>query len=555
MRSANKVIFWSVVLFAAGTSTAELQNIEVGGKLEIYGVWYSDIFEPSWGTERIPSFFLPYRPIGPDGTISAYRLGDGGNELTFVEQRTRLHVSADFTNHVAAFIEFDSIDTWGEDFRSDYITGADFRGNTSDDVELYQAFIEADQMFGLPVRLRIGRQELEFGSGWLVGADPGPDPFVGLSFDGLRLTTNWLGLSIDAWVTKVSEGGVAEQDGDVDFYGVYVSFTQPEEAKPSGMGLPMRLLFPGHLVYHGLTKSHLVGSLHEEDQVTFDLYWMFLRDGVGGEDTTFSAPSEWFEDLVDIDDYGPTELHTIGTRAGGHFRGWDLEAEVAYQWGYVGSIGHLFIPNGLQHGDDDATAGTWAGHVNLGYTFEIPWSPNVSVGGAYYGGEDHRGLSVYEWVNPFKRPEASVSFNRLFSSWREDAFIDVSAMTNFWKAYAAVVATPTESIEVGGSVTYLEALQEFETPKSVSFGNWAVPLAPALSFWTDKGARDLGWEASVWVSYAYSEDLSFELGYAHFFTGEAFEDGSFIDYNGLSNVGGRGSDDADTIYAMTTLEF
>ncbi len=102
---------------------------------------------------------------------SAFSWDEDSNDLSFVEQRTRLNVKADFTNEVSAFIELDSYDIWGEDFRSNYITGADGRAVSNDDVEMYQAYIEANEMFGMPIRMRVGRQELSFGSEWLVGVN------------------------------------------------------------------------------------------------------------------------------------------------------------------------------------------------------------------------------------------------------------------------------------------------------------------------------------------------------------------------------------------------
>ena len=47
-----------------------------------------------------------------------------------------------------AFIEIDSYDIWGEDFRSNYVTGVDARAASGDDVEMYQAYIEAEEMSG-----------------------------------------------------------------------------------------------------------------------------------------------------------------------------------------------------------------------------------------------------------------------------------------------------------------------------------------------------------------------------------------------------------------------
>ncbi len=55
-----------------------------------------------------------------------------------------------------------------------YITGADFRHDSTGGIEVHQSYLEASELFGLPLTARIGRQELEFGSGWMIGADRGP---------------------------------------------------------------------------------------------------------------------------------------------------------------------------------------------------------------------------------------------------------------------------------------------------------------------------------------------------------------------------------------------
>ena len=286
-------VCWALflILVCAGIAGADLQNVVVGGKIELYGVWYSDFFEPDWASVRFPSEQLPFRAIGPFGTESYVRAGGGGNSNTFVEQRTRLHMSADFTEEVTVFIEFDSIDTWGEDFRSNYLTGIDSRADTRDDIELYQGFIEGQQVFGLPVRFRIGRQELEFGSGWLVGADPGPDPLVGLSFDGVRLTFEYDQINFDVWWAKVAENGVIEEDGDTDFYGIYATFRESGGSMlPEGPEHIGQLLFlPERLVYKTfrLGPSLRQGAASQEESVEFDMYWMFLRDAAARSDSYF----------------------------------------------------------------------------------------------------------------------------------------------------------------------------------------------------------------------------------------------------------------------------
>ena len=149
-------------------ASAELQKIQVGGEIKIRGnYWSAEWFDQAPGISRGPVAGLFGRAI-PDALFSATSLGpatpnpfglpsvfvipglggtikfdDEGNTVSTFEQRTRLNVRADFSDNITAFIEVDSLEQWGEDFRSDYITGVDGRANSSDDVEIFQAWIEA----------------------------------------------------------------------------------------------------------------------------------------------------------------------------------------------------------------------------------------------------------------------------------------------------------------------------------------------------------------------------------------------------------------------------
>jgi len=163
------ILIATLVVTMGAMAYAELQNVEVGGKIRIRGNYldYGDGIAVA----------------GPFGGVAFT------DEASFVEQRTRLNVKADFTDEVSAFIELDSYDVWGEDFRSqNYVLGADNRAASVDDVEVYQSYIEAKEMWGSALRLRVGRQEMSFGSEWLVGTNDTSWYFPGLSFDAIRLT-------------------------------------------------------------------------------------------------------------------------------------------------------------------------------------------------------------------------------------------------------------------------------------------------------------------------------------------------------------------------------
>ena len=142
----KSILIIAAVLMVAVTipAFAELQNVTVGGALRIRGNW-------NHGDD------LAGRP-NPDDNIS------------FVEQRTTVNVKADFTDMVSAYIELENYGAWG---RND------------DGVDVYEAYIEANEMYGHSLRLRIGRQELVFGSEFLLGNESSNSLFMGLSYDAI----------------------------------------------------------------------------------------------------------------------------------------------------------------------------------------------------------------------------------------------------------------------------------------------------------------------------------------------------------------------------------
>ena len=527
----KKVLVLLVFCLIAVPVMAELQNVEIGGEIRIRGNYIyanynsPNMFALTW--PALPGFnALSARPIGDMvtyvfsggnrvairgnglGIFSPYSWDNDTNAMKIIEQRTRLHVKADFTNDVNAFVELESYDWWGDDFRSNWITGADARANSADDVEVYQAYIEAENMWGLPLRARIGRQELVFGNEWLVGnKDFGP-LFTGRSFDALRLTYATDTFSVDAWAAQLFESGVTEEDGDVWFYGVY-------------------------------------GSCRAVENWTFDAYWLWLRDARSLTDTNFGWFAEWLEDVFNVDDYDVTNIHTVGLRASGTFGAFDLNAEAAYQWGDAGQVGFVFKP--FLYGDDGAEYDTWAGTIELGYTFDMAWQPRVSLGFDYYGGEDNRDISWFKWWWPFDRPEASVSFNRLFSDKMYGGFLDVqNNLSNVWIGRAAVMVHPTENTMLLGEIAYFEAVEPFDSPVYFNFGKFRIPIAPALSFWTKENDSELGWQATLYGEYYYSQDLTFAALLSALWPGDGLVDGNFIAWNGL--VSSQGTDDDLSLY-------
>lgn len=517
----RRIIVFIASLLVISTAYAELQTVQVGGEVRIRGRYWTSVYNVGVNSPPVPRIaaaFLPDRAIGPFGTGSRFDWDDRGDDLSFVEQRTRLNVKAGFTQDVSAFIELEVFEYWGTDFRSNPITGVDFRTTTADDLEVYQSYIEAREMFGQPLRLRIGRQEIKLGKGWL--ADDLTGAILGRNYDAIRLTYQADTYSIDAWWSKLTETSPLEQDGDTDFSGIYA-------------------------------------TCNALDWMSFSVYWMWIRDGSALEDTPgLNLAREWVEDILGLDDYDPTNMHTLGARAWGKYAAWDYDLELAYQFGNADHQGFGFKFFGSPYGDDNADFNGWAGDLEIGYTFDINWSPRVYIGGAYFSGEDNRGVSFWDWLNPFDRPEASVSFNRLFPGKPYSLILEIGQeMSNFHQVRAGVETHPMEALTVALSVAYFGINEPFDMPLHVTVGGFHIPLVPAFSFLTDEADSDIGISTHLWARYNYSPDLFFRVGWERLFTGDGLTEGNFIFRYGLQFSGGTDDEDSNYFYFDTGLKF
>lgn len=496
-----------IVVACWGAAFGELQNVSVGGKLEMYGSYWSDFY-----TSGPVSAYGPWqthgRPLGINGTGTGISGGIDrvGQSTSYVQQRTRIHLNADFTDNVSAFVEFDDVETWGEDFRSNYLTGADLRANSVDDVEVFQSYIEMKEIAGLPLSVRVGRQALDFGSGWLVGSDYGGDPFAATSFDAVRLTCATDTLTADAWWGKMSESMRGFAQGDIDFYGIYLTCAAVED-------------------------------------MTFDLYWLYVRDAAN-TDLGLSPLSVALARLTGRAEIDTSSLHTVGLRWAGKRGPWDWEAEAAYQFGNADTANLYSRPWPGLSGDTTAHWGQAAAHAEVGYTLDMPWTPRLFLGGAYYGGEDQREISFLDSLNPFDRPQAGPAFNRLFSITCEDIFLDSTILSNIWEAHAGAGIAPTEQLSFKARLQHLEVVAPFDRPVFALF-----------PWWTREGSRNLGWQTWLTGAYQYSADLLFEFGWYHYFAGDAYDTGAFIMENGTRFAGGFGHEDGNYLYCKVSLTF
>jgi hypothetical protein len=230
--------------------------------------------------------------------------GDG-----YFLHRFMLHADAHVGENFRFFTQFKS------GLESDRNGGP--RPTDRDDFDVHQLFADAR----LPwtdersLTLRVGRQELSFGTQRLISVRESPN--VRQSFDGVRATLRWDAWQLDAFATRPVETkpGVLDDGPDphAKFWGLY--------------GVAPFKPLPGGKV---------------------DFYYLGLeRDGARFDQGTAREMR-----------------HSVGTRLWGQHAGWDWNFEFVYQFGGFG--------------DGDISAWTAASDTGFTFA-DAPWSPRLGL--------------------------------------------------------------------------------------------------------------------------------------------------------------------------------
>ncbi|HPO12947.1 MAG TPA: alginate export family protein [Candidatus Hydrogenedentes bacterium] len=489
MRSIKTIVMMVLLMSVCGMVYAELQNVEVGGSIRIRGNWF-------------------------EGEHNS------NVDLSFIEQRTRLSVKADFTQNVSAFFELDSYDIWGEDFRSqNYITGGDTRARSVDDVEFYQAYIQASNMWDTGLQLRIGRQEIILGSGWLVGNNSTSSFFTGLSFDAILLSY----VLDDKFAAHLLFSKLAETmrdfgENDTEVYGLYLSCTAVEN-------------------------------------MAFDLYYLFLRDdgpviGSAGANNLLRALFPKFAGKT----AQTADVHTVGLRAAGTYEGLDFEAETAFQFGSISDGGHRHLK--IWAADSDLTYSNVGINLQTGYTFDVVTKPHPFVGfAAFLGLNDHG--------NP------DLPFNRLFSNWEYSEFLENTDLSNCYVFQTGLKLHPGIDSVTLKAVASCYVSDKDEGSRNRMYDLSTGSLGERLRHWawntennwkrifdgTGKSSNEAAWELGLYGDYAYSKDLTFRAGYAHLWTESGVANSDRITQNGTAAFNSGNNKDLDYLFFETELKF
>ncbi len=242
----------------------------------------------------------------------------------FMTTRVRLNANVNVNDSTSAFIQMQSVRTWGDaiDSTSGGSGNASLTNSDADSsVGLHQAYFTLKNFATLPVDLKFGRQEVVldghrlFGNtGWAQGAQ---------THDALRLTHAHDNMALAyLWVTaNESTTGAADNQEDVEVHIVYGSY-----------------------------KGILGG--------TFSATYAWLHDGCSSTTSTAGASGAGTGATTACNSL-PNDIHTIGGRQAGQLFGIDYRGEYYYQFGDAND-------------DSVATLGTAGGDVDReAYMFGI----------------------------------------------------------------------------------------------------------------------------------------------------------------------------------------
>jgi hypothetical protein len=208
------ILFFAIAFVAilAMSAHAEVQNVKVGGDILLQGVARDNIFLRSDNRVATSNTF--------------------GAKIRAWLSTVRIKVDADLTDNVMTTVRLINEREVGNE------------NNTNTDIDIDLAYVTLKEFLGKdsPMTLTLGRQEIRFGNGLVIGApttngigaghgtatkptfsDSLDDLSIRRGFDAARATLNYDPLIVDVIYAKINQNNVAAFD-DIDLYGANANF-------------------------------------------------------------------------------------------------------------------------------------------------------------------------------------------------------------------------------------------------------------------------------------------------------------------------------------------
>ena len=413
---------------------------------------------------------------------------------TFLQSTAEVQVDADLTDNVSGVIRLVNQRVWGDGMyraqdhmgatrppvvrTTDVYAQAGYGNNRAQAfaVDLDLAYIELKEFLYSPLTLRIGRQDMWFGRGFIIGNSLtnlgdllAPEYTALTSFDAIRATLDYDPWTIDFVFAKMGEYEI-QADDDINLWGANV------------------------------------GYVFDEYNAEAEAYWWFKNDRNVG--TTATAGST----LSVRNGADNNDIHTVGAR--GSFdpiEDWTIALEGAYQFGnFVGIANQI----------DRRRRSAWAIDAMIECRYwqdDFAWRPVIGAEYIYYSGADDMGgrttdqNGTYTGWDPIYRGKFDTAIREFQNVFYGTGMVSSPAYTNQHQILARGSVEPTDSLTC--EIQYAH----FWLDKT-----WAVNTVGVIP---ENGNKTVGDEVDLKATWDYTEDVQFSILCAFFFPGDHFSSG------------------------------
>ncbi len=456
MKHLKALFAIALVAFFAAPAFAETQNVKVSGSMDAYWFYHSEY-------DLADSNDQSALPAGGTAQSQSHtgNLNYRSDADSYFRSNTQVEVSADLTDNVSTVINVVNQRDWNAD-TWDSSTGVG-PNTTADefDIDLDLAYVQMKEIFYSPLTLTIGRQDLWFGRGFIIGnnsrawdanGDTLDDMYsVTTAFDAVRATLDFAPWTLDFVYANITENSQNAED-DIDLWIANINYKFAE--------------------YNAVAEGYIASEL---DRATLST--------VANSGTQLNA------------------THTLGGRAQfDPISQITLGGEVAYQFG-----GYHTTTNGR---DRDA----WAADLFGTYRWDNAWKPELTLEYVYFSGEENLSTSTsdsYGAWNPMYRGK----FWTAYADFREFVYatadsVDDPATTNQSFIQVKGAMKPLEDLLLEASFTYLWTTEDIHNTKA--------------DIHTATRDSNIGWEVDLQATYDYTEDVSFGILAAWFIPGDFY---------------------------------
>ncbi|MDD3088479.1 MAG: alginate export family protein [Candidatus Omnitrophica bacterium] len=408
------------------------------------------------------------------------------NWATFAQSTAEIQVEADLTDNVSGVMRLVNQRVWGDqNYTSNGnaelvrpsgiadMTAVQTRtGGDAYTVDMDLAYIELKEFLYSPLTLKIGRQDLWFGKGFIIGnslMDPegalyAPEYTAINSFDAVRATLDYDPWTIDVVYAKISEN-LYRGDDDKNLMGLNV------------------------------------GYVFDQYNAEAEAYYWYKQDRNPVSATTTNTAS-----IRTVENHINGDVHTLGMR--GSFdpiEDWTVALEGAYQAGQ-------FLGIAQQRSDRDRQA--WAIDAMIECRYwqdDFAWKPVVSAEYIWYSGGRETGDrttntdSTYTgWDSMYrgKFDTAIREFQNVFYATRQAS---TPSYTNQHQILLKGTVEPTDSLTF-----------------TATYGNFWLDRVYQTAGPNENNKKYVGAEVDLELTWDYTEDVSFGLLTGWFFPGDHF---------------------------------